>query len=65
MYLSMRPWNKGIYRITSVADPGPMFLQVRANKFVAEAKGLDMFETDVPVVGGHAGITILPLLSQV
>lgn len=38
---------------------------VRANTFVAQAKGLDLKEVDVPVIGGHAGITILPLLSQV
>jgi malate dehydrogenase len=38
---------------------------VRANTFVAEVLGLDPREIDVPVVGGHAGITILPLLSQV
>ena len=38
---------------------------VRANTFVAAAKGLDLKEVDVPVVGGHAGVTILPLLSQV
>jgi malate dehydrogenase len=37
---------------------------VRANTFVAEAKGLDMAAVDVPVIGGHAGETILPLLSQ-
>jgi malate dehydrogenase len=38
---------------------------VRANTFVADAKGLDLKEVDVPVIGGHAGKTILPLLSQV
>jgi malate dehydrogenase len=38
---------------------------VRANTFVAEAKGLDTRDVDVPVIGGHAGETILPLLSQV
>lgn len=38
---------------------------VRSNTFVAEAKGLDVKDVDVPVVGGHAGATILPLLSQV
>lgn len=38
---------------------------VRANTFVAEAKGLDVSTVSVPVIGGHAGITILPLLSQV
>jgi malate dehydrogenase len=37
---------------------------VRSNTFVAEAKDLDINDVDVPVIGGHAGITILPLLSQ-
>ncbi|KAF7126347.1 hypothetical protein RHSIM_Rhsim11G0145900 [Rhododendron simsii] len=31
---------------------------VRANTFVAEVLGLDPREVDVPVVGGHAGVTI-------
>lgn len=38
---------------------------VRANTFVAEAKGLNVDEVSVPVIGGHSGVTILPLLSQV
>jgi len=38
---------------------------VRANTFIAELKGLDPSKTNVPVVGGHSGVTILPLLSQV
>ncbi|PAV57962.1 hypothetical protein WR25_04409 [Diploscapter pachys] len=38
---------------------------VRAQAFVAELKGLDASKTTVPVIGGHAGITIIPLLSQV
>lgn len=38
---------------------------VRANTFVAEVLGLNPEDVRVPVVGGHAGITILPLLSQV
>jgi malate dehydrogenase len=37
----------------------------RANTFVAENQGADVYKTNVNVVGGHAGITILPLLSQV
>ncbi|UXI14915.1 hypothetical protein NH340_JMT00858 [Sarcoptes scabiei] len=37
---------------------------VRANMFVAEAKGLDPTTVNVPVIGGHAGITIIPLLSR-
>jgi len=38
---------------------------VRANTFVAEKKGLDVSKTNVPVIGGHSGVTILPLLSQI
>jgi len=37
---------------------------VRAKTFYAEKKGLNIAEVDVPVVGGHAGVTILPLFSQ-
>lgn len=37
---------------------------VRANTFVAEAKGLNPKDVNVPVIGGHAGITIMPLISQ-
>jgi malate dehydrogenase len=36
----------------------------RANTFVAENQKTDVNKTVVPVVGGHAGTTILPLLSQ-
>ncbi len=38
---------------------------IRSEAFVAELKGLDVNETKVPVIGGHSGTTILPLLSQV
>jgi malate dehydrogenase len=37
---------------------------VRAETFVAEILGVDPKYVQVPVIGGHAGITILPLLSQ-
>merc|ERR1719466_176565 len=37
---------------------------VRANAFVAELKGLDPARVNVPVIGGHAGKTIIPLISQ-
>ncbi|PWA80978.1 hypothetical protein CTI12_AA190910 [Artemisia annua] len=37
---------------------------VRANTFVAQKKNLKLIDVDVPVIGGHAGITILPLLSK-
>ncbi|NTS75827.1 malate dehydrogenase [Catenovulum sp. SM1970] len=38
---------------------------LRSETFVAELKGLDVSEVKVPVIGGHSGTTILPLLSQV
>jgi len=38
---------------------------VRANTFVAENQKTDVNKANVTVIGGHAGTTILPLLSQV
>merc|ERR1719503_292111 len=37
---------------------------VRANKFVGEITGADPDDIDVPVIGGHAGVTIMPIFSQ-
>merc|ERR1712066_699892 len=56
-------------KAAGVYDPRKLFgvttLDVcRARTFVAEAKGFDPVKTKVPVVGGHAGTTIVPLLSQ-
>merc|ERR1719281_378656 len=55
--------QKGVY------DPKKLFgvttLDVcRARTFVAEKGGNDVTKTSVPVIGGHAGTTIVPLLSQ-
>ncbi|XP_020255488.1 malate dehydrogenase, chloroplastic-like [Asparagus officinalis] len=55
--------QKGVY------DPKKLFGVttldvVRANTFVAQQKNLKLVDVDVPVIGGHAGITILPLLSK-
>merc|ERR1719394_773161 len=55
--------QRGVY------DPKKLFgvttLDVcRARTFVAEAKGFNPLTTKVPVIGGHAGTTIVPLLSQ-
>merc|ERR1712137_1127695 len=55
--------QKGVY------DPQKLFgvttLDVcRARTFVAEASGNAPTKMTVPVVGGHAGTTIVPLLSQ-
>ena len=36
-----------------------------AANFIAERKGVDVQEIEIPVIGGHAGKSILPLLSQV
>jgi len=38
---------------------------VRASTFVSEVSGTDPREVRVPVIGGHSGVTIIPLLSQV
>ncbi|PVZ89065.1 malate dehydrogenase [Serratia sp. S1B] len=38
---------------------------IRSNTFVAELKGKQPEELDVAVIGGHSGVTILPLLSQI
>merc|ERR1712129_525698 len=37
---------------------------VRANKFVGEITGKNANFVNVPVIGGHAGTTILPVFSQ-
>lgn len=37
---------------------------LRSETFVAELKGKDVGGVKVPVIGGHSGVTILPLLSQ-
>ncbi|SPY33186.1 malate dehydrogenase [Pasteurella canis] len=38
---------------------------IRSETFVSELKNLEPIRTTVPVIGGHSGVTILPLLSQV
>lgn len=37
---------------------------VRANTFIAEAKQLDVRQVNCPIIGGHSGVTIIPLISQ-
>jgi len=58
-----------VLKARGVYDPKKLFgvttLDVcRARTFVAEKKGFDALKTTVPVIGGHAGTTIVPLLSQ-
>ncbi|GAA4884199.1 malate dehydrogenase [Ferrimonas pelagia] len=38
---------------------------IRSETFIAQAKGLNPADVKINVVGGHSGVTILPLLSQV
>jgi malate dehydrogenase len=55
--------QKGVYNPKKLF--GVTTLDVcRARTFVAASKGGDPMQTTVPVVGGHAGTTIVPLLSQ-
>ena len=59
-----------VFKRAGTYDPSRLFGVttldvVRAEAFVAEAAGVDPKDVSVPVIGGHAGITILPLLSQV
>merc|ERR1719410_2286403 len=55
--------QKGVYNPRTLF--GVTTLDVcRARTFVAEAAGNDVAKTRIPVVGGHAGTTIVPLLSQ-
>merc|ERR1719379_875673 len=63
------PIAREVLKKAGVYDPkklmGVTTLDVcRARTFVANAKGNDVLTTNVPVVGGHAGTTIVPLLSQ-
>ncbi|KAK0419600.1 hypothetical protein QR680_014228 [Steinernema hermaphroditum] len=59
-----------VFKKNGVYDPKRIFGVttldvVRSQAFVAELKGLDVAKTVVPVIGGHSGVTIIPLLSQV
>merc|ERR1712060_327749 len=55
--------QKGVYNPKKLF--GVTTLDVcRAKTFVGEASGNPPTQTKVPVVGGHAGTTIVPLLSQ-
>jgi len=55
--------RKGVYNPKKLFGVSTLDV-VRANTFVAQKKNLKLIDVDVPVVGGHAGITILPLLSK-
>ena len=59
----------GALKEKGVHDPARLFGVttldiIRSSTFVSEAKELNPEDVNVPVIGGHSGITILPLLSQ-
>jgi len=63
------PIASEIYKKRGVYDPKRIFGVttldiVRANTFIAENKGLDVSQVNCPVVGGHSGVTIVPLISH-
>lgn len=58
-----------IYKKQNVYNPRRIFGVttldvVRASRFVSELKGTDPKDERITVVGGHSGVTIIPLLSQ-
>nr|CAD7462894.1 unnamed protein product [Timema tahoe] len=66
---SLVPLAAEIMDIHGVFDPCKLFGVttldvVRANTFIAELKGLNPLDVNCPCIGGHAGATIIPVISQ-
>ena len=55
---------KGVYNPQKLVGVTTLDV-IRANTFVSSHMGVDPSTVDVTVIGGHAGITILPLFSRV
>ena len=55
--------KKGVYNTARLFGVTTLDV-IRSSTFVAEKYGKDPRDINVPVIGGHSGITILPLLSQ-
>merc|ERR1712098_1043798 len=58
-----------VYKKAGVYNPKKIFGVstldvVRSNEFIGALKGIDPTSVNCPVVGGHAGATIMPLISQ-
>merc|ERR1711950_82378 len=58
-----------IFKKAGTLDPKKIFGVttldvVRSNTFIGNLKSLDPTKVNCPVVGGHAGVTIMPLISQ-
>ncbi|VVC99629.1 unnamed protein product [Leptidea sinapis] len=66
---SMVPIASEVLKKAGVYDParvlGVTTLDVvRAAAFIGEINGVDPRSVTIPVIGGHSGVTIIPLLSQ-
>lgn len=58
-----------IYLQAGVYDPKRVFGVttldvVRSATFIGEINGVDPRSVTIPVIGGHSGVTIIPVLSQ-
>ncbi|ODQ55656.1 malate dehydrogenase, NAD-dependent [Saitoella complicata NRRL Y-17804] len=58
-----------VFKKAGVYDPKKLFGVttldvVRANRFVSQIQGSDATKEKITVVGGHSGVTIVPLLSK-
>merc|ERR1711973_1044256 len=63
------PIASEVFKKAGVYNPNKIFgvttLDVaRSNQFIGELKGIDPAAVNCPVVGGHAGVTIMPIISQ-
>ncbi|KAK5996899.1 Malate dehydrogenase [Cladobotryum mycophilum] len=63
------PICREVFKAKGVYDPKKLFGVttldvVRASRFVSEIKGTDPKDEQITVVGGHSGVTIVPLFSQ-
>jgi malate dehydrogenase len=63
------PITAEVFKSKGVYDPKRLFGVttldvVRASRFISEVKSTDPANEEVTVVGGHSGVTIVPLLSQ-
>jgi malate dehydrogenase len=55
--------SKGVYNPKTLFGVTTLDV-VRASRFVSEIKGTDPKDENITVVGGHSGVTIVPLFSQ-
>jgi malate dehydrogenase len=55
--------RRGVYNPNKIFGVTTLDI-VRSNTFIAEGKNLDVNQVNCPVVGGHSGVTIVPLISQ-